>query len=269
MLVSQTFGVASSAVLVVVTGEAQPPMPALGWAALSGLTGVCGLVFFYRALSVGSMALVAPLAGIISAALPATIAIAGGERLSELRGLGLLVALGAIVLISFPRRGRADGPARHMRRSDFALSALAGLGFAGFFLFLDFSVAEGGQSWWPLLVLRGAGLVGLLTALAVALARGSLTRVLGIEQYRASVARLGALAVVPLFVGAGMGDMFGNLFFLIADHTDALAVAVVLSSLYPVMTAILAAVFLHERLSRLQLLGVLGAATAAGLIGVG
>jgi drug/metabolite transporter (DMT)-like permease len=269
MLASQSFGVVSGLVLIALTGEPRPPDLALAWAGVSGLAGIFGLVFFYRALSVGAMALVAPLAGVISAALPATVAIVGGESLSPVRAVGLLVALLAIVLISLPRPSEPGSASRQMRRTDFALAVLAGLGFAGFFLFLDRSVAEGGQSWWPLLLVRVAGLAAIVAVLAVAFARGSLARVLNLEQYRASVARLGFVAVAPLFLFAGLGDMFGNLLFLIADQTDALAVVVVLSSLYPVMTAILAAIFLHERLGRLQLLGVGAAALAAGLISAG
>jgi drug/metabolite transporter (DMT)-like permease len=118
-------------------------------------------------------------------------------------------------------------------------------------------------------MVRVAGLAAIVAVLVAAAARRSLGRVLGVAQYRASVAARGTLAVAPLFLFAGLGDMFGNLLFLLADHADDLAVAVVLSSLYPVMTAVLAAVFLHERLGRLQLLGVAAAALAAGLIGVG
>jgi len=53
-----------------------------------------------------------------------------------------------------------------------------------------------------------------------------------------------------------LADLGGNAFFLLAKETDALSVAVVLSSLYPVVTTILAAIFLHERLRPTQIAGV-------------
>ncbi|MBA3852489.1 MAG: EamA family transporter, partial [Chloroflexi bacterium] len=68
---------------------------------------------------------------------------------------------------------------------------------------------------------------------------------------------------------SGLGDLGGNLFFLLANAAGSLAVAVVLSSLYPVVTALLARVFLHERLSRLRLLGVSAAIGGVLLIAVG
>jgi drug/metabolite transporter (DMT)-like permease len=54
----------------------------------------------------------------------------------------------------------------------------------------------------------------------------------------------------------GLGDLGGNAFFILAKHADAFSVAVVLSSLYPIVTTILAAVFLRERLRPVQMLGV-------------
>ena len=78
-----------------------------------------------------------------------------------------------------------------------------------------------------------------------------------------------ALAVLPLFLVAGLGDQGGNVFFIFANQHDALSVAVVMSSLYPVVTALWAAFLLHERLSRLQVTGVGLAAVAAGLIALG
>ena len=65
-----------------------------------------------------------------------------------------------------------------------------------------------------------------------------------------------AWALTAVFVMAGAGDLGGNVFFVLASGTDALSVAVVLASLYPIVTTILAALFLHERLGRLQILGV-------------
>ncbi|MDP8905312.1 MAG: EamA family transporter, partial [Chloroflexota bacterium] len=83
------------------------------------------------------------------------------------------------------------------------------------------------------------------------------------------VASRGLLSVVPLFALAGAGDLGGNAFFLLANQHDALAVAVVLSSLYPVMTTLLATVFLGERLRLVQWTGVALAVIGVALIGVG
>jgi drug/metabolite transporter (DMT)-like permease len=73
------------------------------------------------------------------------------------------------------------------------------------------------------------------------------------------------LGVAALLMGclAGIGDLGGNLFFLLASGEGELAVVIVLTSLYPVMTAILARLFLHERLSPMRAAGV-----ALALLGV-
>lgn len=271
MLVSQAVGLAASATILVITVEAVPAVDALLWGAAAGVAGITGLAFFYRALSGGRMALIAPIAGVIGAALPAAVAVLGGEQLSPLRLVGLGIALVAIGLISF---ATGAGAQARLSRADLALALLAGLGFAGFFLFLDRGSATG-ATWWPLFMVRLVGLSVLCAAIAVIAARrrGGVGRrlagVLGLPRLRLEVGSRGILLVLPAFVLAGAGDLGGNLFFVLANQTDALAVAVVLSSLYPVVTALLAALLLGERLSRPQAAGVGLAALAAGLIGVG
>lgn len=54
---------------------------------------------------------------------------------------------------------------------------------------------------------------------------------------------------LPAMAGVGVLDMAGNGFFILAVQGGALAVAAVLSSLYPVMTVTLATIFLRERVT--------------------
>jgi drug/metabolite transporter (DMT)-like permease len=74
---------------------------------------------------------------------------------------------------------------------------------------------------------------------------------------------------VPLFALAGAGDIGGNAFFILSNEADSLPVAVVLSSLYPIVTTVLAAAFLRERLGRVQLAGIVLAVIGVTLIGLG
>jgi drug/metabolite transporter (DMT)-like permease len=273
MIASQSFGVGATTVLLAISGEAVPPGEALWWAGLAGISGIVGLAFFYRALSGGKMALIAPIAGVVGAALPAAVALLTGDHLSGGRLAGLVAALLAIACISVPagdaRRHATLGPI------DLALALLAGAGFAAFFLCLDRSAAEGGDAWWPLLAVRVVGLSALIASVVVVAAvgragsfTGRVDDVVGWSRLRAPGGpSLGA--VLPLFVIAGLGDQGGNVFFLFANQHDALSVAVVMSSLYPVVTVLWAAALLHERLSRLQVAGVALAALAAGLIALG
>jgi len=68
---------------------------------------------------------------------------------------------------------------------------------------------------------------------------------------------------------AGIGDLGGNLFFVLASDEGELAIVIVLTSLYPVGTAILARIFLHERLSPVRMAGVAMAVLGVVLIGIG
>ena len=64
----------------------------------------------------------------------------------------------------------------------------------------------------------------------------------------------------------GLGDLGGNGFFVLATRADALSVAVVLSSLYPIVTTLLAALFLSERLRPLADRGVVLASLSVPLL---
>lgn len=265
----------ATALLLGFSGEQAPPAEPILWAAGAGLCGVVGLGAFYRALARGTMGLIAPLAALLGAGLPALVGLIGGEPLGSLRLAGIGIALVAVVLISLPggETSPAERSAVRIDIADLPLVLLSGLGFAGFYLFLDRAVAAGGEIWWSLLVVRLVGLAVVLGFFGWALARlgeGSLRRrtgqVLGVGKLRA--ASISALAIAPLFALAGAGDLGGNAFFVLANERDSLPVAVVLSSLYPVVTTVLAAVLLRERLRPVQLggigLAVIGVALISG-----
>ena len=247
VFLAQFVGLLVAGLLLLLSAEPRPGNEALLWGAAAGVSGAFGLGCFYLALSRGTMGLVAPLAALLAAAWPAAFALITGDGVSTLALVGMVVALTSIVLISVPDR-RLGTPVmptyRGSRASEWLLILGAALGFGGFFLFIDASHGAGGAVWWPLLMVK---LAGVLAVVAAALLLAPLGRFPGIK--------LGAAA---LLVGciAGIGDLGGNLFFVLASGEGELAVVIVLSSLYPVVTAILARIFLHERLSPLRLAGV-------------
>jgi drug/metabolite transporter (DMT)-like permease len=264
ILTSQVVGLGLSAILLGWTGEASPPADAFVWAAISGASGIVGLGFFYLALARGTMGVVAPLAALIGAGLPVLVAIVGGEAVSLVRLGGIGLALLAVVLISLPGGEKASGERRLIAIDvrELPLAVTAGLGFAGFFIGLDRASASGAL-WWPLVVVRVVGVavvIGILVALVARTTAGGgsvrarMASVLGIDRLRADGRSIAS--VLPLFVLTGIGDMGGNAFFVLAREVDAFSVAVVLSSLYPVVTTVFAALFLRERLRRIQVAGV-------------
>ncbi|HEY8168893.1 MAG TPA: DMT family transporter [Candidatus Limnocylindrales bacterium] len=243
---TQTVGLAGAVSLVVATGEPMPVSSALAWAIGAGAVGLLGASAFYRLLADGRMSLGSPIVAVIGAGLPVLVAFLLGERLPPSDVFGIVLGLLAVVLVSIPARSATshDG---HLDRRLLLLAGLAGTGIACFYLFVDRAAADGAGPWWILAAARGmtVGLVmiGLLAARP------------GWPDVRGSVA---------IIIAIGLGDLMGNAFFVLANAQGALSVAVVLSSLYPVTTILLARIILHERLRGGQLVGV--AAALAGVV---
>ena len=272
MLISQGVGFAAMLAFLGTAGEAGPAPESVVPAFLAGVSGVVGLWFFYFALARGTMGVVAPLTALVGAGVPVLVAVTAGEEISFGRLIGIAIALIAVVLISVPGKPANEADRRSLRAdlADLPYAVMSGLGFAGFFIFVDRASTDG-ATWWPLSIVRFAGLALVLVAIVVVVLRtragtvGSRVRAsLGIDRLREGGRGLAALS--PLVVLTGLGDVGGNVFFLMATHSDALSVAVVLASLYPVVTTLLAVMILRERLSRMQLLGVILATLSVPLL---
>jgi len=128
---------------------------------------------------------------------------------------------------------------------------LAGVGFAGFYIFM--AATTEASTPWPLVSARVVS-AGLALLLLLRVGRSPIPK-------RAE----GGAAVVF----AGLLDMAANLAILLAIHRGLLSLTVVLSSLYPATTVILARTVLNERMSRGQVAGVVGALVAVACIVAG
>lgn len=231
-------------------GGPTPPPEAIAWAVAAGLGGTLGLGAFFVALARAPMGLVAPVAAVVAAGLPAAVGIAGGDALPFHRAVGLLLAIVAVALVSLTAdasRGGSVAPGGGL-----LLAAVAGVGFAAFYLLIARAsdVAAGASAFWLLVPVRATGISAITLVFLVR---------------RPGVPAL-PRAALPILVLSGIGDVGGNLFFLLAQGSLPLSVAAVLSSLYPVVTVLLAAAVLHERLARVQLAGVAAAFAALVLI---
>ena len=230
---------------------------AVGWAAVSGICGAAGLIAFYAGFAAAPISVVAPVAALVSTALPVGIAIAGGERLTSGMVAGGLICLVAIVLVSMPatrrsRRGHRDGPdagAAAARLHGLAYGAAAGAGFGLFFWCLK----NAGQSGvlWPVAISRTAG-----TLVAVGIAVATRTR-----PWRRDGGGTGVIALV-----SGAVDAAANVCYVLATRAGLFGLAVVITSLYPGMTVLLARWVLGERMRWLQRLGLLLAAAGVVLL---
>ncbi len=237
---------------------------AVGWAAASGVCGAAGLIAFYAGFATAPISVVAPVAALVSTVLPVSVAIADGERPGASMVAGGVTCLIAIVLVSVPparrdRDRRDAGPdqggrpweSQHHaagRLRALGYGAAAGAGFGLFFLFLK----NAGQSGvlWPVAVSRTAG---TLVAFAIALA----TRTRPWQPGR---------GVMALALVSGAVDAAANVCYVLATRVGLFGLAVVITSLYPGMTVLLARLLLGERMRWLQRAGLLLAAVGVVLL---
>ncbi|HYJ07145.1 MAG TPA: DMT family transporter [Chthoniobacterales bacterium] len=221
------------------------------WGFVAGLSGGIGVALLYRALAVGAMAVVAPTTAVIAAMIPVLFAFAMGERLRLLTWGGVALALLAIALVSRP--ASHDPKAGHAKSRalppGFGLALLSGVAVGIFFLSLARTTTAAGM--WPLVAARLATLV-LFGAIALVTGRTLL------------MSRPAAVTAVS----GGALDMAANALYMTAARIGPLSIVVTLASLYPASTVLLARVVLGERLSAVQMGGIV-CALAAVLIIVG
>ena len=226
--------------------DASFTLEAFGWGMGSGLGGGLGVLLLYRGLALGRMSVVAPTTGVIAASVPVLAGLLLGERPGALSLIGVVVALIAVVLVSASpdQDGQRDG------YSGMREAVGAGLGFGGFFILLSLGGEDTGL--WPLIGSRTASL-GIVTLIALIMGRSLRP----------------AAGSLRLIATAGILDVAANLLFLEATRVGLLSLVAVLTSMYPGATVVLARFVLHERLHRLQLVGLACAALGVALIAGG
>lgn len=216
----------------------------VGWAVAAALAGLLGLTSFYSALATGTMGVVAPIAA-VGVVVPVVVGLASGDHPTGWQGLGVAAAIVGVVLASGPEaRAGASG------RRPLLLAGVAAVGFGTVIV----CVAHGAKSStvMTLLVMRAVS-VAVLVALAAA----------GRVVVRAHTRDL------PMLVAVGAGDVGANAMFAVASTRGQLSIVAVLSSLYPVVTVLLARLVHEERLKRLQGIGVAMAIAGVVLIASG
>ena len=242
--VTQLVGMGAALALAIARHEPVPQGPDLFWSLATGVAGVIGITSLYRGLAVGRMGVVAPTTGVIGAVIPVVVGFATEGLPPASAILGIVVALVAVVLVT-RAPGHGDG-----RPSGIRWALMAGVAI-GLFNVCVGQISPAG-AFGPLVVIRLIQTV-ILGVLIVAWR----------QPYRLE------RAILPKVVGIGLLDMAGNAAFILATQTGMLAIAAVLSSLYPVMTVVLAVVFLRERVTRSHLVGIALTVLAIALIAAG
>lgn len=243
LLGAQVVGLAGAIALAILGGEAVPSPTDAAWAAAAAVFGSLGLAGLYRALADGRMGIVAPITGVLTAAIPVFVGIAIAGLPEPVRLLGFALALVAILLVSSADDGTTG-------RGGLLLALGAGVAFGLYSTCVGQVV---GGVFAPLAVSRA---VSSLLVLGIVLA----TRTPIVASFRGRPRLLGLVALV------GVLDLGGNAAFLVAAQAGGLALAAVLGALYPVATVVLAAVLLGEPVGRLHAIGIAVAALATVLI---
>jgi drug/metabolite transporter (DMT)-like permease len=236
------------AVAVIAALAAGGPIQLAGfwWGVAGGAAGGVGLIAFYAGLAAGPMSVVAPVSALVSTVLPVGVAVAQGERPGPAVVAGAVICLAAITLVSM--EGSRPGPGRRAPVRGLGYGLAAGLGFGLFFLFLRYAGSSGVL--WPVAESRLAGLV-----IALAAAAATRTRPLWWGADRRGF----AMAMV-----SGLFDATANACYVLATRAGLFGLAVVITSLYPGITVLLARLTLGERMRPVQRAGL--ALAAAGVI---
>jgi drug/metabolite transporter (DMT)-like permease len=246
LFLSQLTGVLVLAPLALATGAFDAPHSYVVPAAIAGVTGIAALGMFYRALSIGTMGVVAPVAA-LGVAVPVVVGLGRGESPSAWQLIGIVVAVFGVVLASGPElSGRGAGGSAAL-----LLAVGAAVGFGVVLLLVAQASEDDPHAVVMTLLTMRVTSVSLMAVLlvAVAVAHGR-QRVVGLRD-------------LPVLAVIGVADAAANGTYAVASRSSLVSVASVLASLYPVVTALLAFQVLGERLRRVQVAGV--AASIAGV----
>lgn len=233
--------------LVIVAVWREPVSDQRTWfmSMFAGALGSIGLLLLYHSMTLGLMSIAAPVSALLAAALPVVVGIFTEGLPEYLTMIGFGFALFAVWMVSQGEKGVTNLFA-HV--ADLRLPLLAGIGFGSYFVFMHEATREGGII-WPMVASR---LGGMLLVIGYLLISRSSWQV-------ASVAW-------PFICLNGVLDICGNAFFILAGQSGRLDVAAVLSALFPGATVLLAWIFLRERLTRNQWIGILSALIAIVLM---
>lgn len=239
VVVSQTIAAAVLGVIVVATGGWSEAGPRLWFAFAAGLVGPVAMISFYKALALGPMGVVSPLAT-LSVAVPVGVGLVLGERPGLTQAAGAAVAVAGVVLAGGPQRKGAP-----VQRQTILLTLVAAVGFGAVFALIAEASTTVTGLFLALFVQRVTNVVAGGAALYASVRRGAPALPEGGFPWGA----LPALAFV------GLADVAANGTYSIAAQHGPLTVAAVLASLYPVVTALAARGFLRERLRGVQAAG--------------
>jgi len=247
VLVTQLVGLAATGLVVLALGNSVPQTAGLLAGAAAGITGLVAVVAFYKALSIGVMSLVAPISatGII---VPVLVGLALGERPSAVQYAGIFIAVAGVLLASRdPGGGNGHPGSSRSGPLSLVLAVVAAVAIGVSYVAMDRAAEY--DVFWGVFSMRATS-APLVVAAALILR----------PPLRLPRRRMGPIVFV------GLADVAANTLFSAASTFGYLSVVAVLGYLYPVVTVLLAHLFLRERLRPLQQIAALAALAGAVMV---
>lgn len=242
VVTSQTIAVIVLGVIVLATGGWTEWGPQLWFAVAAGLLGPVAMLAFYKALAIGPMSVVSPLAS-VGVVVPVAVGLFLGERPGVPQFAGLTVAIVGIVLAGGPELRGAP-----VQRQAVLLTLLAAFGFGAVLALISEASSNLTGLFLALFVQRVTNVAAGGLALFVSVKRGGIALPEGTGM---SLIR----AALPALAFVGLADVAANGTYSIAAQNGPITLAAVLSSTYPVITALAARAVLKERLRGVQAAG--------------
>ncbi|MFI8343801.1 EamA family transporter [Streptomyces sp. NPDC085639] len=242
VVVSQVVAVLVLGAVVLGTGAWHEAGPQLWFAVGAGLVGPVAMLSFYKALALGPMGMVSPL-GSLGVVVPVTAGLILGERPGLGQFAGIAVAVVGIVLAGGPELRGAP-----VQRQAVVLTLVAAFGFGAVMAL----IAEASTTVTGLFL---ALFVQRVTNVAVGGAALWAQTRRGIPALPAGTGPRVLWGLLPALAFVGLADVAANGTYSIAAQNGPVTMAAVLSSLYPVITALAAFAVLKERLRTVQAAG--------------
>ena len=261
--------------LVLALGFGTWSVEAVLWGALSGVTGALAISLLYACLAIGPMSILSPLTAVVSAVVPMSWGLLGGERLGGVGYLALGLALVAVVLVGFvPEKGAVRPSIRGI-----LMAVGSGTMIGAFMILIDQTPDDSGVV--PLVMNRAVSAALMFSTVLVLWLVGRravhtrVTETVGEDAaqvlhqatpHDAAPSTTGWKPGLTLAVACGLVDALANGLLLIGIRIGDLSVMSVLTAMYPAGTILLAAVVLKERIAPVQWIGLALALVAAGML---
>jgi len=229
--------------------------PAVLFGALSGVSGAIAIVLLYACLAIGPMSILSPVTAVVSAIVPLTVGLVGGERLGVIGYIALGLAFVAIVLVGFvPEQGAVRPSPKGL-----LMAIGSGIAIGAFLIIIDRAPHDSGLI--PLVFNRMVSAAIMFTIVLGGWLFARHDRGGAVNPQRGAWR-----AGLRFAIACGVIDAIANIGLLAGIRIGDLSVIAVLTALYPAGTIILAAIVLKERIAPVQYVGLVLAVVAGGML---